>query len=282
MEIKVEKTIENEVRELNQTARSILDEHEKANGSAVEMRLRHLPNLHHAKYPIVLTVTHPKKGGVEKYNYSSDGKDFNYSDDTEDDHVEKIKEKEEQRQGAENGKGNLDITGEILNHLPIDQKTEILELGPGKGRLLARLAKRAKQVTAIEGGQSAIIALRKKFAKYPTAQLLKKPKPNALKPTILEGEYLDHLTTPEMEGSKDAIVSVFATQLHPHPEALFKAIRNALKPGGTYVITEATPFHEELQEHLEKAGLTVEKVHVNPITRTNLKGYYTTIVAKKR
>ncbi len=168
-----------------------------------------------------------------------------------------------------------EIYAPILREMNLSPQAKVLELGPGKGELLAQILERGVEAHAVEFAPAVAAHLRRRFAKAISAKKLK----------VIEREYTEVSNTrwwQEVDGKMDHVVACASTETHLDPTRLFDTVKRALKVGGKFTVVECTPFHEELTWHLQQAGLEVEKVQVIPSPIRDVgNSYYTLITARR-
>ncbi len=171
------------------------------------------------------------------------------------------------------------LTQKALQHMNLHSGEKLMEFGPGEGKLIAGALKAGAAVLAVDRSSAILAMLKRKFRDAVSSEQLQ----------IVDADYLDLPNHPSWHyGEMDHLASLFATEKHLYPRALFKMAHAALKKGGKFTIVEATPFYNELAAHLKRAGFNVEKVQVGkfPETVHPLLGrntaYYTLVTATKR
>ncbi|MFH1246979.1 MAG: methyltransferase domain-containing protein, partial [Candidatus Micrarchaeota archaeon] len=152
----------------------------------------------------------------------------------------------------------------IIDELQLYPQKRVMELGPGNGELLEMALSRGANVTAVD--HSLAIA-RRITSKFKTAV-------QSGNLNVAHAQFTELPNLPWWRhGQLTAVYSLASTDLHPQPDALFKVVRAALKPGGKFVIAEITPLHSELTSRLKKAGFRIKKVKVIPLmAQCKLKG----------
>ncbi|MFH0713137.1 MAG: methyltransferase domain-containing protein [Candidatus Micrarchaeota archaeon] len=167
---------------------------------------------------------------------------------------------------------------EAIKQLQLKEGQHVLELGPGKGSAIAKILRTKAKVTAIDHLPAVTAKLQRQYAPYIQNGQLK----------LHTGQYTETTRASQWRhGEMDHVVSFWATNQHPFPQNVFKMVRAALKPGGTYTFVEATPFYDHTIAQLKKAGLQVEKVEVKetvpkiPIDGKKVELYTTVITAVK-
>ncbi|MGD6852046.1 MAG: class I SAM-dependent methyltransferase [Candidatus Bathyarchaeia archaeon] len=133
-----------------------------------------------------------------------------------------------------------ELTEKQLKMLPLSSEDRVLDVGAGTGRMTLPMAKRAKQVTALESSQKMLAILRE----------------NAQKQHIHNIGYINEsLEQLNVNNSYDWVVASFSLFMYNIESALAKM--NGLASRGVYLFLSASPWMDiELQKAVNE-GLNV-------------------------
>lgn len=134
---------------------------------------------------------------------------------------------------------NKPIYEKVLAHADVDEEDTVIELFAGAGGLTRMLAETAEKVVACDSSPAALAKLKELATELDNVEVQK-----------------INYATPSLKRKADKVVYALSAQSHPNPFAVYKAIA-AMVPAGDATIVENTPFHENLEQLLSRAGLRV-------------------------
>ncbi len=290
MQVNIEPAIRRKVDTLNETARDILERHGTSNSRLAYTLSEKLP------YNQTIRLMYPdKEAGKATINSLV----FNTRGTLVDRHSMELEAREAMRVLANDALFSAieearktrqtnttaeeilaQIRNAVLQEMHVKQGDSILELGPGEGHLVKEMLAKGGTITAVDDSTQLTQKLRQRFIDEILAKKLR----------VEKRDYADLPNAPTWRyGQFNHVVASNSTEKHAFPSKVFRIARAALKKGGKLTIVEITPFHEELRQHLERAGFEVEKVQIgkhapgfHPLYKVPKELFYTMITARKK